>query len=262
MRIYWLASWCLLFVASASAQETSPIIETPKIADTSFLDAYREAATKKWQKDITALEKLDATETDPAGGILLIGSSSIRRWEKSAVDMAPYQTIRRGYGGAKYSDLAVFAERIIQPHQFRAVVMFVGNDVTGSKEDRTPDEVEELVRYIVSVCRNHQPDSPILIVEVTPTLKRLEAWPEIRQLNARLREIALTEPNTYFVATAEHYLDKDDQPRGELFVEDRLHQNEAGYAIWAGLIRRRLDEVLQALAVADYVEAIEHETAQ
>lgn len=258
MRNYWLASCCMLFVATASAQETA----TGKVADTSFLDTYREAATKKWEKDITALEKLDASETYPADGILLIGSSSIRRWENSAVDMAPYRIIRRGYGGAKYSDLAVFAQRIIQPHQFRAVVMFVGNDVTGSKEDRTPDEVEELVRYIVSVSRNHQPDSPILIVEVTPTLKRLEAWPAIRQLNARLREIALTEPNTYFVATAEHYLDKDDQPRRELFVEDRLHQSEAGYAIWAGLIRRRLDEVFRDFGEADSVESTEHETAQ
>ncbi len=258
MRNYWLASCCILFVATASAQETA----TGKVADTSFLDTYREAATKKWEKDIAALEKLDASEADPADGVLLIGSSSIRRWEHAAVDLAPYRIIRRGYGGAKYSDLAVFAERIIQPHQYRAVVMFVGNDVTRSKEDHTPDQVEELVRSIVSVSRDHLPESPFLIVEVTPTQKRLEAWPNIRKLNARLREIALTEPNTYFVATAEHYLDKDDQPRGELFVEDRLHLNEAGYAIWADLIRRRLDEVFRAGAEAESVESIEHETAQ
>ncbi len=262
MRNYWLASCCMFFVTAASAQETAPTAATTEIAKADFLDTYRDAATKKWEKDIAALEKLDAQEADPDDGILLIGSSSIRRWENSAVDLKPYRTIRRGYGGAKYSDLAVFAERIIQPHKFRAVVMFVGNDVTGSKEDRTPDQVEELVRHIVSVSRNHQPDSPIFIVEVTPTPKRLDAWPQIRVLNARLREIALTEPNTYFVATAEHYLDKDDQPRGEFFVEDRLHQNEAGYSVWAGLIRRRLDEVFRTKDEAESIEQTSHETAQ
>jgi GDSL-like Lipase/Acylhydrolase family len=225
-----------------------------------FLGAYREAAIEKWEDDIQKLEKLDASETDPEDGILLIGSSSIRRWQSSAVDLAPYRTIRRGFGGSKYSDLAVYAERLIRPHQYRGVVMFVGNDVTGSKEDHTPDQVEELVRYIISVSRNHQPDSPIFIVEVTPTPKRLDAWPEIRKLNARLRETALTESNTYFVATAEHYLDNNDQPREKLFVNDRLHQNQDGYAIWAGLIRRRMDEVFRASAEADYVSPTEHET--
>ncbi len=254
MRFVFLTVCYLLLPSFIWGQEAQP--------DTSFLDQYREAAVKKWEADIQELEQLDTREADPADGILLIGSSSIRLWKSSAADLAPYRTIRRGYGGARYSDLAIFAERLIQPHDYRAMVMFVANDVTGGKDDRTPDEVEQLVRYIVSVSRRHRPESPILIVEVTPTPKRYEAWGKIREVNARLREITFTEPNTYFVATADLYLDENNKPLGKYFTEDNLHQNEVGYGVWASLIRRRLDEVFRLLASdVEPVTAVEH-TAQ
>ena len=111
--------------------------------------------------------------------------------------MAPYRTIQRGYGGSKYSDVAVFARRLLHPHQYRALVVFVGNDVKGEPNDHTPDQVEQLVRYILAVSHAHQPDSAALIIEVTPTEKRFAAWPQIREVNARLREIALTTANTH-----------------------------------------------------------------
>jgi len=204
----------------------------------------RAAAVQRWEDDIVKLEKLDQSEPDPEDAVLLVGSSSIRLWENPAKSLAPYPIIQRGYGGAKYSDLLVYARRLIEPHEFRAVVFFVGNDISGGKADHEVDAVERWVRAIVRVAREHQPEAAILIVEITPTPSRFKAWPKIRELNARLREIALTEPNTFFVATAEFFLDRNDQPRAPLFREDRLHQNDAGYAIWASLIKRRLDEVL------------------
>lgn len=250
----WLFSLLLLSVPHACGQE-APITATPSDKATSasavepaadFLDRYRAKAIDKWEQAIAELEQRNASEDDPADAILFIGSSSIRRWGSIAIDMAPYRPIQRGYGGAKYSDLAVFAERLIQAHQYRALVSFVGNDVSGKPTDHTPDEVERLVRHVIAVAHQHQPSSPVLLIEVTPTEKRFEAWPKIREVNARLREIALSTPNTYFIATAEHYLDPTGYPRSELFVDDRLHLNEQGYQLWSDLIRRRLDEVLRA----------------
>lgn len=212
--------------------------------DSSFLDRYREKASDRWEQDIRKIEARDATERDPEDAILFIGSSSIRRWSDIATDMAPFRTIQRGYGGAKYSDVAVFAKRLLRPHAYQALVIFVGNDVRGKPDDHTPDQVEELARYIVSVSKSHQADAPVFLIEVTPTSSRYSAWPAIRKVNERLREIALSTPNTHFIATAEHYLDPEGKPRDELFVSDRLHLNEAGYDQWATLIRSRLTETL------------------
>lgn len=206
--------------------------------------AKRKAAIDRWEKDITALESLDQTEPDPDGAVLLVGSSSIRLWEGASDALAPYPVIRRGYGGAKYSDLYVYAKRLIEPHSFRAIVCFVGNDVSGKKTDHEVTDVEKWVRSIISIARDHQPDAVTLLVEVTPTPSRFAAWPKIRQLNSMLREVALTESNVSFVATAEFYLNRNDQPRRNLFRDDKLHLNETGYQIWGSLIKRRLDEVL------------------
>jgi lysophospholipase L1-like esterase len=123
--------------------------------------------------------------------------------------------------------------------------------VSGKPDDKTPEQVEELVRYLLGVSHAHQPDAPVLIIEVTPTEKRFAVWPQIRAVNAKLREIALTTANTYFIATAEHYLDPDGNPRNELFVEDKLHLNGDGYDLWATLIRRRLDEVFRMTAALE-----------
>ena len=222
-------------------------VEDP-VATDAFLEPYREKAIDKWEKEIKKIEARDASEMDPPNAVLFIGSSSIRRWDDIAIDMSPFQTIQRGYGGSKYSDVAVFAPRLLHPHQYQALVIFVGNDVSGKPEDHTPDQVEELARYIVNVSQTHQPDAPVLLIEVTPTEKRFAAWEKIRRVNERLREIALSTPGVHFVATAEHYLDPQGNPRIELFVDDRLHLNAAGYDLWAALIRRRLAETLRAKA--------------
>lgn len=214
----------------------------------SVLDKYRSAAVDRWEDEIKKLEARDAGEVDPVDAILFIGSSSIRRWDDIAINMAPYRPIQRGYGGAKYSDVAVFAKRLLHPHQYRALVVFVGNDVAGKPEDHTPGQVEELARYIVGVSHEHQPEAPVLLIEVTPTEKRFAVWPQIREVNARLREVALSTANTYFIATAGHFLDPNGSPRSELFVDDRLHLCSEGYDLWSALIRRRLGEVLRSTA--------------
>lgn len=218
--------------------------------DSDLLAPYREAAQKKWGKAMEDFDTLNKAEQDPDNAVLFIGSSSIRRWETMKTDMAPYPTIRRGYGGAKFTDMAVFADRVVSPHQYRALVMFVGNGVVGQPTDHTPDQIEALARHIVSVSRQHQPGAPVLLIEITPCESRFAAWPKIRAVNARLREVALSTPHTYFIPTASHYLTPDGTPRPELFVGDRLHLSESGYKLWSSLIRRRLDEVLPAASQA------------
>jgi lysophospholipase L1-like esterase len=241
----WFGLWLLVWAVPALGQTSDKARGEDVGLDP--LAPYRSAAVERWEEEIQKLEALDDHEEDPADAVLLIGSSSIRRWNSMATDLAPYRTIGRGFGGSRYSDVAVFAERLLHPHRYRALVVFVGNDVTGKPDDRTPEQVEQFVRHILAVSQQHQPESPVLLIEITPTEKRFAVWPQIRQVNARLREIALTTANTSFVATAEHFLDPHGNPRSELFAEDRLHLNEDGYAVWANLIRQRLDDVLRRI---------------
>ncbi len=128
---------------------------------------------------------------------------------------------------------------------FRAVVIYVGNDVTGTEEDRTPEEVTQFVQHILKVVHHYQPQAEAFVIEITPTEKRLGVWKEIRAVNAALKELCLTRPQTHFISTAEFYLTSQDQPRAELFRDDKLHQNRDGYAVWSRIIKHHLDSLLK-----------------
>ena len=125
-------------LAAQSRPSQGSLLDTGPELAAEFLVQYREKAMKRWSQDIETLEQRDVVQRDPEDAILFIGSSSIRRWDTIEIDMAPYQVVQRGYGGAKYTDLAVFAKRLIDPHEYNALVVFVANDVQGKPEDHSP----------------------------------------------------------------------------------------------------------------------------
>lgn len=205
---------------------------------------YNKEASEKWEKDILRFEQQDKSEKDPDNAVLFAGSSSIRLWSTIKEDVAPYPVIQRGFGGSKFSDLAVYTKRIVFPHQLRALVIFEANDITGGKTDKSPEEVVKLFRNIVRTVRRKYADQPILLFEITPTKSRWAVWPTIKQTNQLLKESCSKMHNTYFIETASSYLNKTGEPRTELFIKDMLHQNHDGYIIWGELVKKKLDEVL------------------
>ena len=227
--------WLLLFAIFGSVpvwgQETSvPPSSVPRTDPSeSVLEPVRSAAIDRWEDEIQKLEALRCEGSGPERR-----HSVYRQQQHSAVGrdcdrhgalssdparLRGFQVLRRGGLCPATRASTCTTERWS---------MFVGNDVSGKPDDPTPGQVDPWVRYIVHVSQTHQPEAPVLLIEVTPTEKRFAVWPPIRALNAQLREIALTTPNTYFLATAEHFLDRHGNPRSELFVDDQLHLNEDG----------------------------------
>jgi len=262
---HWLLLLMLVLVgfaldfSPAFAQETEapsthpqktrvhPTTAAKELTLETVLEKYRQRGEEKWEEKIAALEARNAAEAEgawPADSLLFFGSSSFRRWNTIGTDMAPFPSINRGYGGAKYVDMMLFAQRMLTPHQYRALMLFAANDVQGKEADSSPEEVAIAVREIIRVSKAHLPDAPVFIVEVTPTESRFAAWEKTRAINATLREIALTTDNTWFIATAQHYLNSDGTPRKEFFVNDKLHLNQLGYTKWAGLIKAQLNSFL------------------
>ncbi len=208
------------------------------------MSKYQEAS-KVWEKEIQQLEAKDKAETDPQNAILFVGSSSIRLWKNIKTDMQPYPVIQRGYGGSKFSDNIFFVERLVKPHDFKALVMFFANDITGSTNDRTPQELTAIVKETIKKVRAIKPNKPIFLIEITPTNSRWKVWTQAKQANELLKKMSQQMKNVYFIETAAAYLDAEGKPRGELFIGDQLHQNQQGYDIWSAIIKRRLDEVLK-----------------
>lgn len=198
-----------------------------------------------WENDIQKFEQLDKSEKYPDDAILFAGSSSIRLWETLGRDMSPYNVIQRGFGGSKLSDLAVYAHRIFDAHPCKAIVIFVANDITGSDQDKSPDEVARLFSYVLKTIRKSHPGTPLFWIEITPTQSRWKVWPAIQKGNALIKDICTKNKNTYFISTSNAFLDDNGMPKPELFREDKLHLTAQGYAVWTEIIKKELDKVLK-----------------
>ncbi len=88
----------------------------------------------------------------------------------------------------------------------------------------------------------------MFLIAITPAPSRFAAWPQIQETNRQLQAYCQSHPKLHFIETHHAYLTSDGNPRPELYVTDRLHQNAVGYKLWSGIIRKELERVYGAPA--------------
>ena len=213
------------------------------IVSCSPLKKYEDTAAK-WENEIIKLENLDSSQDYTTNQILFIGSSSIRLWKSIKRDLEPYEPIRRAYGGARYTDLIHFTERLVSPHNIKAVGIFVANDITGGENDLSPKEVLKLAKYVVKQIRTSHKSSSVFFIETTPTPKRWKAWSKISQANDLIKEFCDSSDRLFYISTRDYFIGDNGLPTEEFFIRDKLHLNRKGYALWADIIKKNLTEVL------------------
>lgn len=192
----------------------------------------------KWEKSIKNFEHLDSVESYTEDAILFTGSSSIRLWNTIKEDMAPYEVIQRGYGGAKLSDYSCFTDRIVASHKIRGIVIFIGNDISNS-EQASAEKVDSLFKNVYSKIRAIHPDVPVFWIHVTPTPSRWKVWDKTVEANMLIKKFCDSEENLFFIDTTNEFI-KEGEARPELFRNDMLHLNEEGYDLWASIIKNSL----------------------
>ena len=60
--------------------------------------------------------------------------------------------------------------------------------------------------------------------------------PRIRETNNIISAYLRTLANSEYIDIFTPMIGPDDRPRGDLFLPDRLHMNEAGYRLWQSVI--------------------------
>jgi lysophospholipase L1-like esterase len=196
----------------------------------------------KWEADIQVFDSLNAVEYSDENTLLVTGSSSVRLWNTIQSDLAPYQVMQRGYGGAKLTDFNHYAPRIIKAQTFKAILVFVANDITGGEHDRTPREVLQLFQILVEQVRERNPDTPLFWIETTPTPRRWSAIQEIRKSGELIRSYCEKNEDLHFIDTYEVFMNHEAEPDSAYFREDMLHLNREGYKLWSETLMKALDE--------------------
>ena len=188
-----------------------------------------------FESAIRDFEEADLEEMPASGGILFVGSSSIRFWSSLDEDMAPLRVLNRGFGGAHFIHVIHNAARIVLSYAPSAVVVYVGdNDIAaGTKVEEVVSGYRELAQLIHASL----PETQIYYLPIKPSKLRWELWPEMSMANAAIEEIILRDARLHYLDTASPLLNAVGKPRDDVFLLDGLHMNARGYAAWTEVVR-------------------------
>jgi lysophospholipase L1-like esterase len=193
----------------------------------------------KWEEDIRRFEELDRSHPPPPGAVLFVGSSSIAMWTSLARDFPSTAVINRGFGGSEVEDSLRYADRIIIPYKPRLIVLYAGdNDLASGK---SPARVFADYRALVSKVHRGLPDARLAFISIKPSPARRHLEPQIRGVNERVKAFVAGSGWLAYIDVFAAMLGADGAPRRELFVEDELHMNAAGYALWREAVTPFLD---------------------
>ena len=197
----------------------------------------------RWASEIVKFAEQDRAAPFEKGGVVFVGSSSIRFWSTLAADMAPIPVLNRGFGGSKLFDALYYAHELVGVHSPSVVVLFSGTNDLADADAKSATAVRDLFRAFVARLRADDPRLAIVYVAITPTLARAAHAAAVREANRLIRSECEADPRLEFVDPTPDLLDAQGQPDPQFFREDRLHLNERGYAVWT----RRLRPVVERL---------------
>jgi lysophospholipase L1-like esterase len=193
----------------------------------------------QWDGAIEAFEASDRSNPPPQHAVLFIGSSSIEHWKSVAADFPEVPVINRGFGGSELGDSTYFADRIIKPYHPRAIVLYAGdNDLY---DGHTPRQVRDDFAAFVSKARSFDPGVPIAFVAIKPSMARKALLPKIKQANGLVRKYAASHHGISYIDVFKPMLGADGQPQPKWFIQDGLHMNRMGYALWIDKLRPWVD---------------------
>jgi lysophospholipase L1-like esterase len=191
----------------------------------------------RFSVSIEAFTAWDSKNSFPEGGVLFVGSSSVRLWP-TAMAFPGKPIINRGFGGAELSDVIHFYEQVIRPYSPSKVFLYAGDNDIGN--GKSADQVFKDYKELVVVLRADLPDSELIFISIKPSWQRWGKWPTMVEANRMVREYAARHHNLGYADLATPLLDNNGRPK-DVFINDGLHLSEEGYRLWQEALAPFLD---------------------
>lgn len=183
----------------------------------------------------------DAKSLAQSGGIVVVGSSSVRLWKTLQKEFSAWNITQRGFGGARLIDVALEAKRLIIPHKPRAVLVFAGtNDIAAGV---APTKVFDAFRCLLQTIKTDLGSIPVGFIGITPTPSRWANWSKAEQLNKAVQVLAGQWSGVHYIDIPTTFLKTGRPPSSSLFVSDRLHLSVVGYTLWNTIIKQALPTI-------------------
>lgn len=207
-------------------------VSTPSAAPEVVVDPLR------FSEEINKFKSADSLKKPKPRSVLFVGSSSIGGWKTLTSDFRELDVLNRGFGGSHMSDLVYYMDDIVLPYHPNAILVYEGdNDIAAGK---TPERILADYNIFLSRVLEKWPEKPIFFISIKPSLARIEHMENMAKANALIKTRSDELENLYYIDVFNAMLGEDGTPRKDIFIEDGLHMNEVGYALWTEIIREEL----------------------
>lgn len=189
----------------------------------------------QWEDTLATFAAMDLKNKPEPGGVLFVGSSSIRLWDNLEQEFADARVIKRGFGGSRLTDCVNLVDRLVIKYRPRTVLLYAGdNDLA---EGSTPEQILDRVKAFAERVHGRLPETRITFISIKPSPARQTLLNQARTANRLVEQYADAHPLVDYIDVFTPMLAADGLPRRELFRDDALHLNKAGYALWRSVIR-------------------------
>ena len=198
------------------------------------------AQKQPFYDEIREFKKQDSISFPPQNAILLVGSSSFRKWQDVQSYFPEYKIVNRGFGGSTLPDVIHYANKIITPYHPKQVLVYCGDNDLAASDTVTPQIVTDRFKTLFNIIRKSLPQANITFISIKPSPSRKQLMPKMKQANSMIKSFLSKNKNTSFIDVYHPMLLASDAPIPDIFLEDSLHMNAKGYEIWKKAIQPHL----------------------
>lgn len=178
--------------------------------------------------------RIDSLGWSP-GSTLFTGSSTIRTWKSLQGSFPNESILNTGFGGSKASDLEIHLFPLVIRLDPSRVFIYEGdNDIWDGVE---VTQILSSLDRIVNRLQLINPNIEIFLIGAKPSPSRWEKKQNYTIFNQMLQEYGLANEDVEYIDTWQALTDSAGNSRPELYLDDQLHLNEKGYAIWTELFK-------------------------
>ena len=192
-----------------------------------------------WETTIVNLEREALRKNvKPRKYIVFTGSSSIVGWKSLPADFPDKKILNNAFGGSQTFEVLHFADRIITPYKPKQVVIYSGdNDIADGK---SPERVLSDFKALFGKIRLANRKTFLTFISIKPSPSRRQFMPAIVRSNKLIKDFLATQKRTSYADVYTPMLLPNGNPRPGLFQSDSLHMVQAGYQLWADILRPHL----------------------
>ncbi len=120
----------------------------------------------RFASQIDEFAKQDEAQRPAPGGVVFVGSSSIRRWDLDT-SFPGMPVLNRGFGGSQYSDALHYFDRVVVPYAPKLIVLYEGdNDLAAGK---SPERVADDFRSFAHRTHEALPEALLIVLSIKPS---------------------------------------------------------------------------------------------